>query len=772
MRQPGLLSAAVLLLASVGFYAEIALPTRIMGDYDVWAYFYPLRAYAAAAVQQGRFPLWNPDIFLGTPFFANPQTSLLYPGTILFYLLPVPYAYSLNVMLHVFLAGAFTYVFLRRALGVGAAGALLGALAFAFGGPVSAQVGHVNQLSATPWLPAALLCADSAYRKRSVRWVALGALAIGVQLLAGHSQVTYMTLAAVASLLAWRVLEDVWGTGTRTEHRSGSLRSVAWAIGVAVGLAGLGAALAAAQLVPTWELTRESIRSGGLTYSEAIAFSLPPNQLPRSVLPGYWANGFSEFMGYVGLVPLVFAAIGLAFGRRGVAGWASILAVAAIVLALGGADPLYPLLYHVPGLNLFRVPARWLLLYSLGAASLAALGVDWVLSHQRPRLSQRAIIVGLFVVAWVVGSVPFLSPEPRMVALWLGGLIVGAGLAIALWRWRSQWLVAPLLLAAALDLRLAAVDLPVRHAIPSDAWEAQRPLPAYLQQRQPGRVLSIAPTEYEVEDAPALAAAHPELDPAALFAYKTVLKLDEVMSPNTSLHYQLSAVDGYDGGVLPLRRYLDLASLLVPKSELRSDGVLRTRLKSLPSPALLRFFGVGAVIAHQIQEPLAQPPGLTRRAFAGVEVYESPSPSTSVSLIPGARSVDDEAVLAALRADPGRAQTQEVLLAAEAGPNPLQGIGTVSLVRDPGRPETLTYRRTSGRGSGYLLVDDSWFPGWHAQVDGVDTSVYRADVLFKAVWVPPDAQVITLTYEPDSLKLGAFISLAALAAIAIIVLKL
>jgi len=58
-------------------------------------------------------------------------------------------------------------------------------------------------------------------------------------------------------------------------------------------------------------------------------------------------------------------------------------------------------------------------------------------------------------------------------------------------------------------------------------------------------------------------------------------------------------------------------------------------------------------------------------------------------------------------------------------------------------------------------------------VDGVDATVYRADILFKAIWVPPDAQVVSLTYAPDSLKLGALISLVALAAVAaIIVLKL
>jgi len=97
---PGLVFA----VATLAFYWEIVLPGQILVDYDVWVYFYPLRSYAADAIRAGRFPLWNPDIFLGAPFFANPQTAMLYPGTALFYLLPVPYAFSLSIIGHVFLA--------------------------------------------------------------------------------------------------------------------------------------------------------------------------------------------------------------------------------------------------------------------------------------------------------------------------------------------------------------------------------------------------------------------------------------------------------------------------------------------------------------------------------------------------------------------------------------------------------------------------------------------------------------------------------------------
>src|SRR5581483_3882405 len=150
------------------------------------------------------------------------------------------------------------------------------------------------------------------------------------------------------------------------------------------------------------------------------------------------------------------------------------------------------------------------------------------------------------------------------------------------------------------ELRLAALDLPSRHAVPSVVAAETRELPAYLAAQDVGRLISIAPTEYELDDHDTVDQRFPGLDASTMFNLKSALKLDEVMSPNIPLRYGLSTADGYDGGVLPLHRFLDLASLIAPRSELRTDGVLRTRLIALPETRLLDLLGIRAVIANRV----------------------------------------------------------------------------------------------------------------------------------------------------------------------------
>ena len=387
LRRELLITAPLLLLVSIAFYAELVLPSRILADYDVWTYFYPLRAYGAAAIHAGWFPFWNPDTFLGAPFFANPQTALLYPGTLLFYALPVPYAFSLSIILHVFLAGWFFYWFCRLSVGVGRPAAAVGAAAFALGGFFNSQAGHLNQLCATAWMPAVVLAADNALRNRSWRWTAAAGGAFGMQLLAGHAQESYMTLWVLAIALLWRTglrvmvaVQARWidtararAAGLETgqtplasarEHLQRLVGLVSLPIWIAVGVGGLGFALAAVQLLPTAELSSYSIRSGGLSYQEGIAFSLPPPLLVRALLPGYWFNPPDENVGYIGGIGLGLAVRGLLFSRSPATLLAIIVGVVGLFFAVGGANPLYRFLFDaVPGLNLFRVPARWLVVY-------------------------------------------------------------------------------------------------------------------------------------------------------------------------------------------------------------------------------------------------------------------------------------------------------------------------------------------------------------------------------------------------------------------------
>ena len=50
-----------------------------------------------------------------------------------------------------------------------------------------------------------------------------------------------------------------------------------------------------------------------------------------------------------------------------------------LFLAVGRWNPIYFLLYKlVPGFNLFRTPARWMMLYTVGMAVLAGVGGDYL----------------------------------------------------------------------------------------------------------------------------------------------------------------------------------------------------------------------------------------------------------------------------------------------------------------------------------------------------------------------------------------------------------
>ena len=161
-------------------------------------------------------------------------------------------------------------------------------------------------------------------------------------------------------------------------------------------------ALAAAQLLPSLELSGLGLRAEGLPYRLAASFSLRPRLLAQTLLPpmggglgeAFGSEGYAEFVGYIGVTGLILAAIGvLSLTRRRSAksspealGGLVLLVAVGLFLALGAYNPIYYLLWRfVPGFDLFRAPARWLALYAVGAAGLAGVGFDAWLRYIRSR---------------------------------------------------------------------------------------------------------------------------------------------------------------------------------------------------------------------------------------------------------------------------------------------------------------------------------------------------------------------------------------------------
>ena len=321
----------VLVALAALFFNRLAFSNLILARGDTFLYFYPYWHAAATALRAGRVPLWNPDIFMGAPFLANSQAGFFYPlNWPLWLLLPAPYTVSATIVLHVIIAGVGTYLAGRRTLALARPAALFGAVLFALGGYLTAQVEHVNQLQGLAWLPWLFVVVGELKRKKttdftdstdfqngksveSVKsvvasalgpWLALGGL-FALQLLAGHTQTAFISGVAVGLWL----LADLDLRGLRRPSRSRPLRSMRGLVLLAAGAA-LAVVLAAVQLLPTLELAGLSSRQGGLAINEVLSFSWHPLHLTRALLPAYDAPLFSEYVAFLPLTGLVLAFVG------------------------------------------------------------------------------------------------------------------------------------------------------------------------------------------------------------------------------------------------------------------------------------------------------------------------------------------------------------------------------------------------------------------------------------------------------------------------------
>ncbi|MCB0149884.1 MAG: hypothetical protein KDE01_19840, partial [Caldilineaceae bacterium] len=230
------------------------------------------------------------------------------------------------------------------------------------------------------------------------------ALLVALMVLAGHTQTVFINLFSLGVWVVWPLLAALAGwlwTLVRRRDR-GRVRgawSLTWpALAVYAGGVIAGALLAAPQLLPTLELSALGLRSGGLGYGEASSFSLKPLQLAWTLLPTYGladlsavfdTPGYTEFVAYVGVVGLALGAIGAWRGRGPARAFGLLFAGMGLFLALGRWNPVYFLLYQVvPGFDLFRAPARWMMLYTVGVAVLAGVGLAWLLQRLGQARSQ------------------------------------------------------------------------------------------------------------------------------------------------------------------------------------------------------------------------------------------------------------------------------------------------------------------------------------------------------------------------------------------------
>lgn len=828
--------------------------------------------FARDSILSGQIPLWNPYLLAGVPFLAAGQYGVLYPLGILFYIMPPEYAYLPFTAIHLWLAGVFMYIFVR-VLGAQRFGALAGGISFMFCGFLIVSFLWPMIISTIIYAPLVLAMVEmvirswetlprmEALRPNDLRrtlelnqrdaeriarvrqgrlwllYVLIGSIAIGLQFLAGHMEMSYLLLFSAGFYAALRLTVMLWRT-----------RDVVYTVlsGFSLlGMVALGAGLAAAQILPFIEAIGANFRSNFVTTDQIISYALPWKHVISTVLPNFYGNpsqheyydlttrsiqevsnatpdgqvfhfiqdwgakNYVEGTLYVGILPLLLAGIALLYRRSYATAILTIYLVWSLLLAFG--TPLYRLVMLLPGSDQLHTPFRWIIPYTICLTALAGLGADVIAKSKVESLKSK--VRGIWGIAWaalaaglvglaacaVVFALPqrflgiagrlserlkptnpkfieaFSSPAMFMSFEWAQVLVFALMLAasgavlllalkskagsggVALWKVLALGLITVDLLAFGMNFNTASDPALLRYT---------PPVVEFLQNQ-----------EKQAMNAPSQ-------NPFRVIAFG-----DDILPPNTAMLERVQDARGYDT-IIP-KQYTQFWSGMEQPSGLLYSMIDRiANPQSLTSP-LLDVLNVRYILSSQ---PLNLP-GISEVAVPNggnthVYINENVMPRAWVS---GAVEVlDDQAIHERLKASDWNPR-QTTLLDQRA---PKLDTSDPSLFGQV-KPQITSYTPNAVEigvtmpERGYLVLADSYFPGWQAMVStkvpAGDTgwhdncantakpgewskecehTIYQADGNFRAIELNAGEYIVRFKYNPLPFKLGLFTTVASLIALA------
>ncbi len=720
------------------------LSGRFTIPWDAKAHFYPQLAFLSKALHNGESPFWNPYVFAGSVHIADPQ-SLIFtlPYLALAALVRDPGFIAADAMVFLVITlGGLALMMFFRDRNWHPAGALVAGLSFAFGGSAAWRIQHIGEVLSLGFFAITLFFLGRIFS--SGRWwngVAAGFF--GGLMLIGRDQIAFLSMIVLAIYAIWNLF-------------GAPLRRVAWPLvwGFVTGIAVIGLPIALTMVIA------EQSNRVLIDFEGAARGSLHPAAFLTAVvanlygvdgpLRDFWGPPTTAFWGgnyvlarnmaeiYFGALPVIaFLGLGLgaaSFARREVAPLLAAL-VLMLLYALGDFTPLFKLAFELPGADLFRRPADATFPLCALASILAGYAVHLFVTRQDVQAGVlRAYVLPVCaIVLPFAGAVAVAYAKGRLaqasVPLAIGGacLIVSAlTLVLARRLAPERGLVALLVIGLCLS-----ADLAINNG--------------------PNESTALPPAHYEVMRRDSVN--------ETLALLRT--KLAETAGPDRIDRVEIAAVGfdwanlglihgfQHDLGYNPVRlaTYVEAtgAQDQVATPEQRAFVPLFPSYRSLMADMLgLRFIATGVPVA-EIDKKFRPGDLIEIARTPDAYIYENPRALPRVLLAAKAQEADfDELVESGQwpAFDP-----RETVLLEKAD-------GDSAKSRRPGTARILSYENTQVRiavdapDGGWLVLNDVWHPWWRVEIDGVPVPLLRANVIFRAVALPPGARQVRFSFTP------------------------
>jgi hypothetical protein len=754
-----ILGIFILFLVAAGFFYPMLFDGKVIFYRDFNLITYPIRYFLGQTFNQGAIPYWVPHANGGMPFMASFHPGVFYPPSLLFILEDTTYALNLFYVLHFLILGVFTYL-LTRSWGFTFIAALCSSITGMLSGFMIASVLLSNLFISAVWLPAVFWLFSQFWKRKHYGYFIGLVVVIACQTLAACPEINIMTMLLLYahSLYFLPKAPGISGIGRMTAS-----------LGLAVVLA-LG--LAAFQLVPTASLIKHSFRDGGLDYENHTEWSLEPFKLltfalspdysdyldsnlvkappsdssltPQSQLNADSVRDLNNFRKvnpqavtgflhtfYMGLLGLVFVFLGFFFRREKAFGFWLLVFLLGIFLAFGKYNPIYHLIYYgVPFLNLFRYPEKYIYISCFAVVFLTGYGLDFLIRYTQTRkIRIFQILTVLIVLFGLLGFLavqrPHLNPEYSLAFL---ALFSFAYTLFYFGKMKKAWFTALVLLIILVDLSSKGVQL---LPLIDKKYYQEKPLLTDILGDPLGKNriysggLKNQPDPLKYPNGPTRLAA--------------VLASKEHLYPYLGMVYGLEHVNGFPGLALELK-----------------DGFLWFEVFSKSQPDRRERILTRSNVSYWIDgdQPTAYQDGYPVILPNRLKILTNSLPRAY--LVPSMRVPEEGNHLLNVYYEESFNPLKEVLFNEEVAFKESSNFeGTVAQVAY--RPNHVTVK-TVQQGNGFLVLMDSYFPGWTVKVDGQERPILRANYYYRAVQLDSGSHTLEFDYFPEGLKTGLMIS--------------
>lgn len=674
----------------------------------------PERFAVSEALKSGTLPLWAPQIYGGFPMMAWAEAGVCYPiNILLFGLLPLYTAFNWDILLTLLIAGAGMLLYLRG-INVNRTAAFLASFAFAYSGPIIAHLQHLSMINSACWFPWGLWTIDRCFRETSaIRASKLLWLApvIAMQFLAGHPQMVYYS-----TLLYFGYVLNRWFGLPRASRSTLFPYLVRFVLAVVIG-----AGIAAIQLFPTYELAGLSQRSQGISVEYATALSYDPTDIKMFLSPfanGEWGNAtyrgrgvFWEDYSYMGAVPL-FLAFGAAlflFRRDRDVRLFTFAALLAFLMVLGTSTPFFTTAFYVvPGMKYFRCPMRFLFFVDFALCALASIAISHICA------SRRSLHVFFYA------------------------------------------------LTALTIVDLTYFQMRLNPIIDRELWEKPPRIVAELK-AEPGSFRVYSPFVTATHRAAFEAAGGWKGDLSPYLLQR------EFLQPDSNLLFGISTPSGY-AEIAPV----SVTGIWGDSNFVRGGLIARTATRSADElkiqPGFLKLinlFGVRTILSSL---PIHDTRLEEVNRIAKTIVYRNPSALPRVFLVGKYRlATNPLSARITLISDDFDPSREAVLYQAPPFAPNAELSANASLVLD-GRNELIVKVRSSA--AALLILADTFYPGWKAEVDGSPVPILKANVCQRGIAVTAGDHDVRFFFDPLSVKIGLAVSLLSIVLLAVLLFLL